>query len=109
VTSHKFIVTVSLSALRVFITVLVYGFLEERADFFKRFVRAGSIYILPAGPCSEVLAFLSGPVSHSGRLFANCLAATSRQGVPGCSSPCHARNEASALSVGVGALLCRAD
>ena len=73
VTSHL-IITVSL-ALLVFLTVLVYGFWTHGLHFLKLFVPSGiPIYILPLVTFIEVLSFLSRPVSHSVRLFANMLA-----------------------------------
>jgi F-type H+-transporting ATPase subunit a len=73
VTSH-IIITVAL-ALLVFLTVLVYGFWKHGLHFFKLFVPSGiPIYILPLVTFIEVLSFLSRPVSHSVRLFANMLA-----------------------------------
>jgi F-type H+-transporting ATPase subunit a len=73
VTSH-IIVTVFL-ALLVFVTVLVYGFAKHGLRFFKLFVPSGiPIYILPLVTFIEVLSFLSRPISHSVRLFANMLA-----------------------------------
>ena len=73
VTSH-IIITVSL-ALLVFLTVLIYGFWRNGWRFFKLFVPSGiPIYILPLVVFIEVLSFLSRPVSHSVRLFANMLA-----------------------------------
>ena len=73
VTSH-IIITVSL-ALLVFITVIIYGFWKNGLHFFKLFVPSGvPIYILPLVTFIEVLSFLSRPVSHSVRLFANMLA-----------------------------------
>src|SRR5437879_5586004 len=73
VTSH-IIITVAL-ALLVFFTVLVYGFWKHGLHFFKLFVPSGiPIYILPLVTFIEVLSFLSRPVSHSVRLFANMLA-----------------------------------
>jgi F-type H+-transporting ATPase subunit a len=73
VTSH-IIVTVFL-ALLVFVTVLVYGFWKHGLHFFKLFVPSGiPIYILPLVTFIEVLSFLSRPISHSVRLFANMLA-----------------------------------
>jgi F-type H+-transporting ATPase subunit a len=73
VTSH-IIVTVAL-ALLVFVTVLVYGFWKNGLRFFKLFVPSGiPIYILPLIVFIEVLSFLSRPISHSVRLFANMLA-----------------------------------
>jgi F-type H+-transporting ATPase subunit a len=73
VSSH-IIVTVSL-ALLVFVTVLVYGFYKNGLKFFKLFVPSGvPIYILPLVVLIEIISFLSRPVSHSVRLFANMLA-----------------------------------
>jgi F-type H+-transporting ATPase subunit a len=73
VTSH-IIITVALSLL-VFVTVLVYGFWKNGLRFFKLFVPSGiPIYILPLIVFIEVLSFLSRPISHSVRLFANMLA-----------------------------------
>jgi F-type H+-transporting ATPase subunit a len=73
VTSH-IIITISL-ALLVFITVIVYGFWRNGLHFFKLFVPSGiPIYILPLVTFIEVLSFLSRPISHSVRLFANMLA-----------------------------------
>jgi F-type H+-transporting ATPase subunit a len=73
VTSH-IIITVAL-ALLVFVTVLVYGFWKNGLRFFKLFVPSGiPIYILPLIVFIEVLSFLSRPISHSVRLFANMLA-----------------------------------
>src|SRR5262245_28706494 len=66
--------TVSL-ALLVFVTVLVYGFYTHGLRFLKLFVPSGiPIYILPLVTFIEVLSFLSRPISHSVRLFANMLA-----------------------------------
>jgi F-type H+-transporting ATPase subunit a len=73
VTSH-IIVTASM-ALLVFFTVLVYGFWKHGLHFFRLFVPKGiPIYILPLIVFIEVLSFLSRPISHSVRLFANMLA-----------------------------------
>jgi F-type H+-transporting ATPase subunit a len=73
VTSHL-IITVAL-ALIVFVTVLVYGFWKNGLRFFKLFVPSGiPIYILPLIVFIEILSFLSRPISHSVRLFANILA-----------------------------------
>lgn len=73
VTSHL-IVTVAL-ALMVFLTVLLYGLYKNGFKFFKLFVPSGiPIYILPLIVVIEVISFLSRPVSHSVRLFANMLA-----------------------------------
>jgi F-type H+-transporting ATPase subunit a len=73
VTSH-IVITVSL-ALLVFLTVIVYGFWKNGLRFFKLFVPSGiPIYILPLVTFIEVLSFVSRPISHSVRLFANMLA-----------------------------------
>ena len=73
VTSH-IIITVAF-ALLVFFTVIVYGFWKNGLRFLKLFVPSGiPIYILPLVTFIEVLSFLSRPVSHSVRLFANMLA-----------------------------------
>ncbi len=73
VTSHL-IVTLAL-ALMVFLTVLLYGLYKNGFKFFKLFVPSGiPIYILPLIMVIEVISFLSRPVSHSVRLFANMLA-----------------------------------
>jgi F-type H+-transporting ATPase subunit a len=73
VTSHL-IVTLAL-ALMVFLTVLLYGIYKNGLGFFKLFVPHGiPIYILPLIMVIEVISFLSRPVSHSVRLFANMLA-----------------------------------
>src|SRR3981189_2497097 len=73
VSSH-IIVTASL-ALLVFVTVLVYGFYKNGLKFFKLFVPSGiPIVILALVGLLEVISFLSRPISHSVRLFANMLA-----------------------------------
>ena len=73
VTTH-IVITVSL-ALLVFVTVIVYGFWKNGLRFFKLFVPSGiPIYILPLVTFIEVLSFISRPISHSVRLFANMLA-----------------------------------
>jgi F-type H+-transporting ATPase subunit a len=73
VTSH-IIITVSL-ALLVFLTVVIYGLWRHGLRFFRLFVPSGiPVYILPLVTFIEVLSFLSRPVSHSVRLFANMLA-----------------------------------
>jgi F-type H+-transporting ATPase subunit a len=73
VTSH-IIITVAL-ALLVFLTVVIYGFWKHGLRFFKLFVPSGiPIYILPLVTFIEMMSFLSRPVSHSVRLFANMLA-----------------------------------
>jgi F-type H+-transporting ATPase subunit a len=73
VTTH-IIITAAL-ALMVFLTVIVYGFYRNGLHFFNLFVPKGiPIYILPLIVFIEVLSFLSRPISHSVRLFANMLA-----------------------------------
>ncbi len=73
VTAH-IAITISL-ALLVFVTVIVYGFWKNGLRFFKLFVPSGiPIYILPLVTFIEVLSFVSRPISHSVRLFANMLA-----------------------------------
>src|SRR5271154_4543588 len=72
--SSHIIVTAAL-ALLVFCTVLVYGFYKNGLKFFKLFVPSGiPIVILPLVVLIEVISFLSRPISHSVRLFANMLA-----------------------------------
>ncbi len=73
VTSHV-IITASL-ALMVFFTVLIYGLIRHGLHFFNLFVPKGvPIYILPMIVAIEILSFISRPISHSVRLFANMLA-----------------------------------
>ena len=73
VTSH-IIVTAAL-ALLVFLTVIGYGVYRNGFRFLKLFVPSGiPVYILPLIVFIEVLSFLSRPISHSVRLFANMLA-----------------------------------
>jgi F-type H+-transporting ATPase subunit a len=73
VTSH--IIVTAILALLVFLTVIVYGFWKNGLHFFGLFVPSGiPIYILPLIVFIEVLSFLSRPISHSVRLFANMLA-----------------------------------
>ena len=73
VTTH-IVITATLS-ISVFLTVLVYGFWKNGLHFFNLFVPKGiPIYILPLIVFIEVLSFLSRPISHSVRLFANMLA-----------------------------------
>jgi F-type H+-transporting ATPase subunit a len=73
VTSH-IIITSALAGL-VFLVVLVCGIWKNGLHFFNLFVPKGvPIYILPLIVCIEVMSFLSRPISHSVRLFANMLA-----------------------------------
>jgi F-type H+-transporting ATPase subunit a len=72
-TSH-IIVTVAL-ALLVFFTWVIYGFYKHGLSFLKLFVPSGiPAPILPLIVFIEIVSFLSKPVSHSVRLFANMLA-----------------------------------
>jgi len=62
-------------AILVFITVLVVGFAKNGLGFLKLFVPDGvPIYVLPLVSIIEVISFVSRPLSHSVRLFANMLA-----------------------------------
>jgi len=73
VTSH--IVVTAALALMVFLTVIIYGIAHNGLKFFKIFVPSGvPIYILPLIVLIEVMSFISRPISHSVRLFANMLA-----------------------------------
>jgi F-type H+-transporting ATPase subunit a len=73
VTTH-IVITVSLAML-VFLTVIFYGLWKHGLHFFKLFVPSGvPWYVLPIVVPIEVMSFLSRPVSHSVRLFANMLA-----------------------------------
>jgi F-type H+-transporting ATPase subunit a len=73
VTSH--IVITAALALLVFFTVIVYGLWHNGLRFFKLFVPSGiPVVILPLIVLIEVMSFISRPISHSVRLFANMLA-----------------------------------
>jgi len=73
VTSH-IIITAAL-ALLVFFTVIIYGIWHNGLHFFKLFVPSGiPALMVPVIVVIEVLSFLSRPISHSVRLFANMLA-----------------------------------
>jgi F-type H+-transporting ATPase subunit a len=73
VTSH--IIITACLALLVFFTVIIYGLYKHGLHFFGLFVPSGVPgYILPVIVFIEVLSFLSRPLSHSVRLFANMLA-----------------------------------
>ena len=73
VTSH--IVITAALALLVFFTVIIYGLWHNGLRFFKLFVPSGiPVYILPLIVLIEVMSFISRPISHSVRLFANMLA-----------------------------------
>jgi F-type H+-transporting ATPase subunit a len=67
-------VTAALAAL-VFLTVLTVGFAKNGIGFLKLFVPSGvPILILPLVVLIEIISFISRPISHSVRLFANMLA-----------------------------------
>jgi len=72
--TSQIVITAAL-ALLVFLTVVIIGIKEHGTHFFGVFVPPGvPIYILPLVVAIEVVSFLSRPVSHSVRLFANMLA-----------------------------------
>ncbi len=72
--TSQIVITAAL-ALLVFLTVVIVGFKEHGTHFFGLFVPEGvPIYILPLVVAIEIVSFLSRPVSHSVRLFANMLA-----------------------------------
>jgi F-type H+-transporting ATPase subunit a len=72
--TSQIVVTASF-ALLVFFIVLIYGFYKNGLKFFKIFVPPGvPIYILPLVVAIEIVSFLTRPLSHSVRLFANMLA-----------------------------------
>ena len=72
--TSQLIITVTL-ALLVFFIVIGYGFWKNGLRFLNLFVPKGvPKLILPAVVAIEVLSFVSRPVSHSVRLFANMLA-----------------------------------
>ena len=72
--TSQIVVTASL-ALLVFFTVVIVGIKDHGVHFFKTFVPPGvPMYILPLVVAIEIVSFLTRPVSHSVRLFANMLA-----------------------------------
>lgn len=72
--TSQIIVTATL-ALTVFFTVVIYGFMRNGFRFFNVFVPKGvPFYILPLIVFIELMSFLTRPLSHSVRLFANMLA-----------------------------------
>jgi F-type H+-transporting ATPase subunit a len=74
VATSQIIITAAL-ALMVFFTVVFFGVKEHGTHFFGMFVPPGvPIYILPLVVAIEIVSFLSRPISHSVRLFANMLA-----------------------------------
>jgi F-type H+-transporting ATPase subunit a len=73
IASH-IVITAALSFL-VFFTVIIYGLWKNGLHFFNIFVPRGvPWFIMPLIVFIEVLSFLSRPISHSVRLFANMLA-----------------------------------
>jgi F-type H+-transporting ATPase subunit a len=73
VTSH-IIITAAL-ALLVFFTVIIYGFWRNGWHFLNLFLPRGiPVWMTPVIIVIELLSFLSRPISHSVRLFANMLA-----------------------------------
>ncbi len=72
--TSQLIVTVIL-ALLVFFIVVIYGFWKNGWRFVMLFVPKGvPVYFLPMIVPIEVMSFMTRPVSHSVRLFANMLA-----------------------------------
>lgn len=72
--TSQIIITAAL-ALTVFFVVVIYGFIRHGFRFFNVFVPKGvPLYILPLIVFIELMSFLSRPLSHSVRLFANMLA-----------------------------------
>lgn len=73
VTSH-IIITAAL-ALTVFFTVIIYGLWTHGLGFLRLFAPSGvPILIMPLIVLIEIMSFISRPISHSVRLFANMLA-----------------------------------
>jgi F-type H+-transporting ATPase subunit a len=73
VTSH--IVITAALALTVFFTVIIYGVWRNGLHFFNLFLPSGIPgWMAPMIIVIELLSFLSRPISHSVRLFANMLA-----------------------------------
>jgi F-type H+-transporting ATPase subunit a len=72
--TSQIVITAALAGL-VFLTVVFFGIRDHGTHFFQMFVPPGvPIYILPLVVAIEIVSFLSRPVSHSVRLFANMLA-----------------------------------
>jgi len=72
--TSQIIITAAL-ALTVFFIVLISGFVRHGFRFLNVFVPKGvPIYILPLIVFIELMSFLTRPLSHSVRLFANMLA-----------------------------------
>ena len=73
VTSH--IVITAALALTVFFTVIIYGIWKNGLHFFNLFLPSGIPgWMAPMIIVIELLSFMSRPISHSVRLFANMLA-----------------------------------
>ncbi len=73
VTSH--IVITAALALTVFFTVIIYGIWRNGLHFFNLFLPSGIPgWMAPMIIVIELLSFMSRPISHSVRLFANMLA-----------------------------------
>ena len=69
------LIVTAILALTVFLIVVIYGLWKNGWHFVSLFVPKGvPVYFLPMIVPIEVLSFLSRPVSHSVRLFANMLA-----------------------------------
>jgi F-type H+-transporting ATPase subunit a len=69
------LIVTAILALTVFLIVVIYGLWKNGWHFVTLFVPKGvPVYFLPMIVPIEVLSFLSRPVSHSVRLFANMLA-----------------------------------
>lgn len=74
-TVNSHIIVTAAMAIVVFLLVLTYGILRNGGRFFKLFVPSGlPAALLPIIVPIEILSFLSRPLSHSMRLFANMLA-----------------------------------
>jgi F-type H+-transporting ATPase subunit a len=72
--TSQLIITATL-ALLVFFIVVIYGFWRNGLHFLKLFVPSGvPWFFLPLIVPIEILSFVSRPISHSVRLFANMLA-----------------------------------
>lgn len=72
--TSQIVITAAL-ALIVFFSVVIIGVKDHGVHFFKLFVPPDvPIYILPLVVAIEIVSFLTRPVSHSVRLFANMLA-----------------------------------
>jgi F-type H+-transporting ATPase subunit a len=72
--TSQIVITVAL-AITVFLMVLIAGLVRHGLHFFKLFVPSGiPIVVLPLVVAIEIISFLTRPVSHSVRLFANMLA-----------------------------------